>query len=1144
MIPRATLRLQFHAGFTLDDACAHVDHFAALGVSHVYASPLWVARRGSTHGYDIVDPTAINPELGGEPALRRFVAALRARGLGLVLDIVPNHMGVGCCENPWWQDVLERGPASAYAHWFDIDWHPSDPTLQGRLLAPFLGRPYGEALEAGELALGCDRERGALYCGYYAQRFPLAPASYAEVLEEAYASAAAEGGGGDAEREGAAEEQGGSRAAGATPGPAEGAAVRDHAQAAAARDTAHAASERDPAWAAVIDAFRRAVGLDGTLDAPAFDAARAALARALATPAGTGALDAVLARHDPAEAAGRERLHALLDRQHYRLAYWRTAADEINWRRFFEVNDLAGLRIERDEVFEAVHALTFRLYAEGLIDGLRIDHVDGLEDPGGYCRRLRARLEELAPRRPPPLDGDRAWVVVEKILAGGEALPADWTVDGTTGYDFMDQVGALLHDPAGAEPLAGLWREQAGGAADFEAEVQAAKRDVLHENLAAELQATARAFHAVALEDLATRDMTLQAIARALTEFLVHLPVYRVYWRPDGRSAEDRALVEGTLAAASATLRSPDEAVLEQLGRWLLADGMPSAALRRAIVRFEHLTPPLAAKAIEDTAFYRYGRLLSRNEVGSGGSAFALDIEDFHRLAERRAADAPHSLLALSTHDHKRGADVRARLAVLSERPAQWAQTVARWRALNAAQRRVGVAPSAAEGGAAGAQDTPGETGEPAGGMAAAAEATGATGTPRESGGSASGVTAASRDTTSGGNAGAAMADPAASSQAATAMETAAARETAAATAAATASTATPDGTGSARSIGATGASGPTEARSPVRPAAEAASTGHRGAVPRAGAAIEEAEAPEAEEPDEAPDAADELMLYQMLVGAWPPGLAPDDREGIERLAGRLAAWQEKALREAQRHSSWARPDAAYEARCAAFLRRILALEGAPPGQEAAFVQALAGLVETLLPAGVLNGLVQVALQLTTPGVPDLYQGTERWDYSLVDPDNRAPVDFAARAAAPADVRSLPDRLAAWQDGAVKQALIVRLLGLRARRERLFRDGGYRPLALDGPLRGHAIAFARESGNERVLVVATLRASHLLDAAGPPRVPPARWEDTRLAPPPDTDAGWVDVLTGRRRTAAGGGLALAELLAELPVAVLEPAPAG
>ena len=954
MIPRATLRLQFHPGFTLDDAAAQVEHFAALGVSHLYASPLWTARPGSTHGYDIVDPTRINPELGGEPALRRLVAALRARDMGLVLDIVPNHMGVGACDNAWWQDVLERGPASAYAGWFDIGWHPPDPTLQGRLLAPFLGRPYGEALDAGELGLQADAAHGRLCCSYYAHRFPLAPDTYADVLEAA--------------------------------GP-----------------------QHEPAWADALAAMRRlreTVGGAATNPGTgqdsedAFARAQAALARALATPAGERALAAALARFDAADPAGRERLHALLERQHYRLAHWRTAADEINWRRFFEVNDLAGLRIEREEVFEAVHALTFRLYAEGLVDGLRVDHVDGLEDPGGYCRRLRGRLEELAPRRPAALRGDRAWLVVEKILAGGEELPDDWGVDGTTGYDFMDQVGALLHDPAGAEPLAALWREQAGGAPDFEAEVRAAKHDILNENLAAELAATARAFHAVALEDRATRDMTLQALQRALREFLVQLPVYRVYFRAGGRSAEDTAVIEGTVAAARATLRSPDPAVLEQLGRWLLADAATaSPLLRRATVRFEHLAPPLAAKSIEDTAFYRYGRLLSRNEVGSAGSAFALGLDDFHRLAERRAGTFPHAMLAVSTHDHKRGADLRARLAVLSERPEQWAQTVARWRALNAAHRRPEPAPS--EEGA-------------------------------------------------------------------------------------------------------------------------------------------EAEAAEVEvAPPEAPEPADELMLYQMLVGAWPPTLVPEDRDGLGRWAERIAAWQQKALREAQRRSSWAQPDTAYEAACERFLRRVLGLDAAGAGHEAPFLHALAGFVDAIGAAGALNALAQATLHLTTPGVPDLYQGGERWDFSLVDPDNRRAVDFAALAAGRTDPRPLPALAAAWHDGGVKQALVTRLLALRARRTALFRDGGYRPLAVEGPLREHALAFAREAGDARVLVVVTLRASHRLEPGEPPRVPPARWADTRVRLPDGWPGDWAELLAGRTCTAEGGALALAQLLADLPVAVLE-----
>jgi (1->4)-alpha-D-glucan 1-alpha-D-glucosylmutase len=379
--------------------------------------------------------------------------------------------------------------------------------------------------------------------------------------------------------------------------------------------------------------------------------------------------------------------------------------------------------------------------------------------------------------------------------------------------------------------------------------------------------------------------MTLQAIARALREFLVQLPVYRVYFRAGGRSAEDTAVIEGTVAAARATLRSPDQAVLEQLGRWLLADAATaSPLLRRATIRFEHLTPPLAAKSIEDTAFYRYGRLLSRNEVGSGGSAFALDVEDFHRLAERRAATFPHAMLAVSTHDHKRGADLRARLAVLSERPEQWAQTVARWRALNAAHRRPEPAP----------------TGEVAEAEAAEDEATGA----------------------------------------------------------------------------------------------------------------------------ETPEPADELMLYQMLVGAWPPTLGAEDRDGLERWAERIAAWQQKALREAQRRSSWAQPDTDYEEACERFLRRILGLDEAVAGHEATFLQALAGFVGAIAPAGALNGLTQAALHLTTPGVPDLYQGCEQWDFSLVDPDNRRAVDFAAGAEDRADPGALPALAAAWQDGAVKRALI------------------------------------------------------------------------------------------------------------------------
>ncbi|MDB5839923.1 MAG: treY, partial [Herminiimonas sp.] len=322
-IPRATARLQFHKDFTLDDAAGVVDYYAGLGITHLYASPILTARPGSMHGYDVVDPTRLNPEVGGEPALRRLVARLREAGMGLIADIVPNHMGVGP-DNPWWQDVFEWGPDSRYAGWFDIEWHSTDPALEGKILAPFLGQPYGDALRAGEIRLEFDKASGKLFACYFNHRFPLAPSTYAMVLRD---------------------------------------------------------------------------------DVEISDA---------------------LSRFSAETADGVEALHRLLERQHYRLTWWRNAAEEINWRRFFEVSDLAGVRVEKDEVFEATHALIFRLYAEGLIDGVRIDHVDGLANPGAYCRRLRQRLEELAPGRPAGAPQTAPYIIVEKILAAGEQLRPDW----------------------------------------------------------------------------------------------------------------------------------------------------------------------------------------------------------------------------------------------------------------------------------------------------------------------------------------------------------------------------------------------------------------------------------------------------------------------------------------------------------------------------------------------------------------------------------------------------------------------------------------------------------------------------------------------------------------------------------------------
>ncbi|MGZ3240982.1 MAG: malto-oligosyltrehalose synthase, partial [Burkholderiaceae bacterium] len=438
-IPRATARLQLHKGFTFNDACQVVPYYAKLGISHIYASPIMTARSGSTHGYDIVDPTRINPELGGEEGLRKLVACLRSADMGLILDIVPNHMGVGP-ENPWWQHVLEWGQASPYARWFDIDWQPADETLHGKVMAPFLGAPYGDVLNAGDIKIQFDGLRGKFFISYFTHRFPVAPAEYGSILRAA-------------------------------------------------------ASDR---LAPVIAAFEEVRNDAGEISQQNADVGFGLLRQFASTSEGAADIQTALKSFLPDAMQGIDSLHQLLERQHYRLAWWRCAADGINWRRFFEVTDLVGVRVEQDDVFEATHALLFRLYIEGLIDGVRIDHVDGLADPGAYCRKLRRRLQALTSQRPPELPPTPAYIIVEKILSAGEQLRTNWEIDGTSGYDFMDRVGALMHDPAGEAPITSLWTELTGQTQSFLAEVQQARRQLLALNLAGEFEAAARALHAVA----------------------------------------------------------------------------------------------------------------------------------------------------------------------------------------------------------------------------------------------------------------------------------------------------------------------------------------------------------------------------------------------------------------------------------------------------------------------------------------------------------------------------------------------------------------------------------------------------------------------------------------------------------------------
>ncbi len=803
MTPSATLRLQFHRGFTFADAESLVPYFARLGISHLYASPIAVARPGSQHGYDVIDATRVNPELGGEAGLLALSSALRATGMGLILDIVPNHMAADTA-NAWWADVLHHGRASRFAHWFDIDWDADD-----KVLLPILGCSLDEVLAAGEL-------------------------------------------------------------------------------------------RRDD------DAF------------------------------------VYFSHHLPAVEGG-------LEQQHWRLAWWRSAGDRINWRRFFDISELVCLRMEEAEVFEAVHALPLRLHAQGIIDGLRIDHVDGLTDPAGYCRALRAHL------------GPSAYIVVEKILLAGETLPADWGCDGTTGYDFMDEVNALQHDPAGERVLAEAWAALSGRPADFAAEEETARREILARSFGAQLDACAAAFD----PDSSNGELARPLLRRVLGELLAHFPVYRTYGCEGVLSSADRAVLDRAAAGARRTCLATDRWSIDPLlGRFDGPDYTP------AVSRFQQLSAPIAAKAVEDTGFYRYGRLLSRNDVGFDPATFAVDVDAFHRLMQRRRADWPRALLATATHDHKRGEDVRARLAVLSGMAPEWTTLQRDWVEASRALCR-----------------------------------------------------------------------------------------------------------------------------------------------------------------DAAPSAGDIALLLQTIVGAWPFDLDSGDRAGRLAFADRLVAWQQKALREAKLASDWADINEAYEAAARDFTMALVAEAVLPD-----LLKRIASFVQRIAPAGALNGLTQCLLRMTVPGVPDLYQGTELWDLSLVDPDNRRPVDWPRRERASLG-EPLPDLAGHWRDGAVKQALIARVLGLRRRLSSLFEDGDYRPVKLEGPLADAMIAFVRRSPEAWALVVAPRQILRLPLIEGDIRVATDGWQDTAIVlheiPHEATnalDAVPVDIREGR--------IPLGVLCAALPFALL------
>jgi malto-oligosyltrehalose synthase len=940
-IPRATYRLQLNAGFTFREATAVVPYLAALGISHVYCSPYFRARSGSTHGYDVVDHNAFNPEIGDRDDFERFVAALRAHGMGHIVDIVPNHVGILGADNEWWMDVLENGEASAYAGFFDIDWAPSNPDRAHKVLVPVLADPYGTVLERGELELRFEPAAGSFAVFYQSHRLPLDPRTYPRILDR-------------------------------VPALVSSTELENIRRALAALPDRRAATPEQMA------ARGRAKELQKQrLAALARSNAAVATALAAAVRSFTGTA---------AEPASFDALHELLELQAYHLAYWRVAADDINYRRFFDVNDLAALRVDNEAVFEVTHRLVLQLIAAGKIDGLRVDHVDGLYDPAGYVRRLQQAIASVTGNAAP-----RAlYLVVEKITASFEHLPPGWLVHGETGYHFANVVNRMLIDAATRTRMDRVYRGATGETHQWRDVAYECQQLVLRRSLASELNVATNQLARIARSDRSTRDFTFNTLRHALAEVIACFPVYRTYVA-DTVADSDRRYIEWAIGAARRRHAATEASVFDFVRAVLLLE-LPAPteerlqAMRAFVMKFQQITAPITAKGIEDTALYRFNRLISLNEVGGEPNNYGSGVRAFHADAEYRARHWPHEMLATSTHDTKRSEDVRARLNVLSEMTTPWRDAVRRWTRINRSRKR---------------------------------EIDGA----------------------------------------------------------------------------------------------------------------------------EAPSRNDEYYFYQTLLGSWP--LREPDAAGAAAYRERIAAYMIKAVREAKVRTSWTEVDAAYEEALLQFMGSVL-----EPRENNLFLADFLEFQRRVARFGLLNSLSQTLCKLTAPGVPDLYQGNELWEFALVDPDNRRPVDYQRRRAALAQLERGGARLplreltGSLEDGRCKLLLIWKVLQLRREQPQLFSHGSYRRLRVRGTRAHHLCAFARRCAGQSLIVIAPRLYRRLLDDPALLPLGAAVWQDTLIELPREERSrrAFHNVLDGVEvspiREGDTTGIRVAQALSDFPVALL------
>jgi (1->4)-alpha-D-glucan 1-alpha-D-glucosylmutase len=959
-VPCSTYRLQLNQRFTFSQAAAVVAYLHELGITDCYTSPFLMAHPGSMHGYDVTDHTRFNPEIGSQEQFTEFAEHLKQRGMGLVVDVVPNHMCITHPSNLWWWDVLENGPSSDYSHHFDIDWNPPKAELANKVLLPFLPDQFGLVLESQSIRALYDG--GGFALDSLGTHFPLAPRSWSPLLERTLVKA----------KETLPDTDG-------------------HVLELESIITAisHLPPREDTDLARVRERQREKEVIRRRVAALVEDSdvVRTSLKEVLAVINGS-----------KGDTHSFDSLEKLLDDQAYRLSFWRVASDEINYRRFFDINDLAAIRVESPEVFAIVHRIPFELIQKSLVTGIRIDHPDGLFDPLRY-------FEDLQAQAPLPGHGSasgfgngirrRIYLAAEKILVGNEELRPGWAIEGTTGYGFLNLLNGVFVDASKAGFFQRLYRKFTGWSQSYSDLIYESKRLVMQVSMSSELNVLSRRLDRISEQHRRSRDFTLESLRDALREVIACFPVYRTYIRTDTQhpDEQDERYIRAAIKTAKRRNPATSGSVFDFIQDLLLLKDPDSigdadrAERRLFVMRFQQLTGPVMAKGLEDTAFYRYCPLLSLNEVGGSPDKFGVALAHFHGKNVTRRQSWRNAMLASSTHDTKRSEDVRARINVLSEIPAEWYRAIRAWQRLNE-EKKIQVA----------------------------------------------------------------------------------------------------------------------------------------------GEAV--------------PSANEEYFLYQTLLGAWP--LSPMDVASHADFVGRIHRYMEKALREAKVNTSWINPNTEYEAVFHTFLDAILDRSAGKP-----FLELFAPFQTRIATAGIFNSLSQTLLKIAAPGLPDFYQGTEVWNFSLADPDNRRLVDYdllqtllgRLRAAESEDPAALVDRLVAEPaDGGLKLYLTRCALRFRREHRTLFAKGSYLPLRAAGEKNKHVIAFARSFRGTTVLVLAGRFFAQLSPDSRAP-LGAGVWGDAEVVLRKQLPSGsYRDVFTGKTISSTRRNdevvLPIAEAFSHLPIALL------